>query len=110
MNQNVVITIQTITGASNDKDFTSRDTLVRAFIAPASTETLALYPDVPSGKLYEYQVIDEVASIPPGSKLLVTDDLNSVFSISDSFLTVGESRLFKRLGRTNQTGLCYIPA
>lgn len=104
-----IVNIYELAGTGSRAYPTSPDyTDVRAWILPASNETVAFYENAPQGQLFQYKIIGgDISSIAQQAKFIVVDSQISGFNENDEFITFGDAKLANIGGITYITGVCY---
>lgn len=103
---NCVVKIEELSGASNNKAFTSLTARTKALIQQASNDLLILYPEIPISASYSLTVVDNsITRIKPGSKVTILYADTSGHSVNDVFITQGEMRKTRILGNIIFNGL-----
>ena len=102
-----VIDIYELSGTLK-QTYSKTQELVRAFILPATNESLAMYENMPQGQSYAFKIeSDRVQSLKQASKLIVHYSQMSDFSDGDCFITVADAKRTRILGKYYLTGMCY---
>jgi hypothetical protein len=81
---------------------------IRAWILPASNETVAMYEGVPQGQMFQFRIIgNDIEGIAQQSKLKIIESQISGFKNGDEFITIGDVKTSSISGNTYITGTCY---
>lgn len=109
MMTNCIVTIRSFSGTKDNKTLTALTggSSIRALIVPASTEVVAMYPDLPIGQSFAYTIIsDAFTNLTPESEIKVTDAMGSELTVNDIFIVQGDNRKNKIAGQVWHTGVC----
>jgi len=103
-----IIDIYELGGVNTNKAYTKTQSNIRAWIVPASNESIALYEGMPQGQEFEFRILsDDITGIKAQGKLVVVNSQVSGFSTNDTFITVTNARRVHIMGRNYLTGVCY---
>jgi hypothetical protein len=102
---NCIVTIKRLIGDENNKTYQDVLTGVRLLLMPTSTEIAAMY-EVPVGSSYSFIVMDQIETIEPADKIIITDPLTSGRVVNDEFIVRGNSIKGTVLGKTINQGVC----
>lgn len=100
---NALVKIYTVSGSADNKQYTLLVDSVRAFIKPASDETLALYPDLPVGKSYQF-VIYDISDLKDGDEIEIVNDDGCELEVGSKLLVQGFT-IQKVMGRKIISGV-----
>jgi len=103
---NCVVSLRSITGASNNKSQAAAVTGIRGLIIPASNEVLMMYPEIPVGQTFSYNFIDNGITISPETEIKVTDAFNPELAINDIFIVSGVVRKSRIGCQILLSGIC----
>lgn len=103
-----IVDIYQFSGTNVNKSYSKTNTSVRAWIIPASNETVALYDGMGSGQMFSFRILaDDIANLKQQSKLQVVDSQVSGFTNKNVFITIGDTKRQRIMGRFYLTGVCY---
>jgi hypothetical protein len=90
------------------KTYNLTQELVRAFILPATNESIAMYDNMPQGQSYEFRIMsDSIPNLRQQTKLVVHYSQMSDFTDGDTFVTVADTKRTRIMGKYYLTGMCY---
>lgn len=103
-----IIDIYQLTGTNINKDYSKTNSNIKAWIIPASNDTVALYDGMGSGQLFSFRIMsDDIKNLSQQSKLMVVDSQVSGFELDDVFITIGDTKRQRIMGRFYLVGTCY---
>lgn len=103
-----IVDIYEFSGTNTNDAYTKTQTAVKAWIFPATNESIALYEGMPQGQEFEFRIVsDDITGLKPQSKMIVVNSQISGFATSDKFITVTATKRVHLMGKNYLTGLCY---
>jgi len=103
-----IVDIYQLSGTNTNKAYTKTNDDVRVWIIPASNETVALYDGMGSGQMFSFRVMaDDIANLAQQSKFIVVDSQVTGFSTNNVFITIGDTKRQRIMGRFYLVGVCY---
>jgi hypothetical protein len=103
-----IIDIFELTGTTKNKSYTKSYSGIKAWILPASNESIAMYDNMPAGQEYQFRILsDNIINLDEQSKLVVLDSQVSDFNAGDSFTTVVRTKRQRVAGKFYLLGMCY---
>jgi hypothetical protein len=103
-----IVDIYQLFGQNTNKAYEKTHSSVKVWIVPASNETVALYDNMGQGQLFSLRIIsDDIGSLKPQTKLQVVDSQISGFDNKNLFITIGDTKQQRIMGRFYLTGVCY---
>ena len=103
-----IIDVYQLEGTNTSKAYSKTNSDLRVWIVPASNETVALYDGMGSGQMFSFRIIsNEVANLAQQSKFIVVDSQVSGFEEDNVFITIGDTKTQRIMGRFYTTGVCY---
>jgi hypothetical protein len=75
---------------------------------PSSNETVALYDGMGSGQMFSFRIItNDIDNLAQQSKFIVIDSQVSGFETDNVFITIGDTKRQRIMGRFYLMGVCY---
>jgi hypothetical protein len=103
-----VIDIYELTGTNKNKAYTIVNSDIKAWILPASNESIALYDNMAQGQEYEFRIVsDTIDEVDEQSKFIVVDSQVSGFAVGDEFITIVKSKRQRVMGKFYLLGMCH---
>jgi len=103
-----IVDIYQLTGQNTKKDYVKTHSNVRVWIIPASNETVALYDGMGQGQLFSLRIIsNDIGNLKQQTKLKVVNSQISGFENNNQFITIGDTKHQRIMGRFYLTGTCY---
>lgn len=103
-----IVDIYQLSGTNVNKSYSKTNSSIRAWIISASNETVALYDGMGSGQMFSFRIVsDDVSNLAQQSKLIVVDSQVSGFEEDNVFITIGDTKRQRIMGKFYLTGVCY---
>jgi len=103
-----IVDVYQLTGTNKNKKYAIAYEEIKAWILPASNESVALYDSMPQGQEYQFRIMsDNITEIDEQSKLIVKDGQVTGFDVGDTFITVVRTKRQRIMGKFYLLGMCY---